>query len=367
MNKAVPEQRPAQINQPQNQAPAAGQDAPPFELAIIIVSWNTRELLAGCLQSVEAELDDSRISGQVWVVDNASTDGTVEMLRHDFPQAVSIACQENLGFAAANNAALAAIGFADAVSKPITASAAEQEAGKQLKTRLPDLVLLLNPDTKLHPGSLKTVAEFVQRTPAAGIVGVQLENGDGSFQHSAFAFPGLWQLAIELLPVPGRLVNSTLNGRYPQSLYMSGRAFEIGHPLGAAMGVRREAIQQVGFLDERFHMYVEEIDWSKRIKAQGWEAYCLPTAVITHYGGQSTGQIRIRSFVNLWTSRCYFYRKHYNRLKFWLAAQIVSIGMRRQASMAKSAAARGEFSDSELEEQLAAYAKVARIWRETEA
>ena len=279
------------------------------DLAIIIVSWNVKEMLTACLRSVQADLAAGALAGQIWVIDNASNDGSAAMLRRDFPTVHLIASQRNLGFAGGNNTALRAIGFSEA--------GAERSNGSALA--LPDAVLLLNPDTEVHPGALSQMVTFLQQRPEVGVVGPQLEYGDGSFQHSAFALPGLWQLAIELLPVPGRLVESSLNGRYARDLYAQDRPFEVGHPLGAAMCVRREAIEQVGFLDEAYHMYVEEVDWGKRIVAAGWKAYCLPQAKITHYGGQSTEQKKTDSFLNLWRSRYHFYRKHYGPLRIWLA------------------------------------------------
>lgn len=318
------------------------------DLAIIIVNWNVRDLLANCLRTVWADLAGSDLSGQVWVVDNASTDGSAAMLRRDFPDVQLIASDRNLGFAAGNNTALRALGFADENSS---------------KGELPAAVLLLNPDTELHPGALPILFNFFKENPRAGVAGARLVYGDGSFQHSAFAFPGLWQLAIELLPLPRRLFESRLNGRYPRLLYESGRPFRVGHPLGAAMGVRREAIEQVGLLDEQYHMYVEEIDWCKRITAAGWEVYCVPAATVTHLEGQSTGQIQTTSFINLWLSRYQFYRKYYHPLKLWLAAQIVRLGMRRQAAQDYEAASRRELTEAELEEHLKGYARVIDIWR----
>ena len=318
------------------------------DLAIIIVSWNVRDLLAGCLHSIQADVAGNQISVDIWVVDNASTDGSVEMVRHDFPGVNLITSEQNLGFAKANNAALRAIGFTGDVTT---------------LAPLPDAVLLLNPDTEVHVGALRILVDFFQNTPKAGLVGTKLIYGDGSFQHSAFEMPGLWQLAIELLPLPGRLIESRLNGRYPAARYDQGNPFRIGHPLGAAMGVRREPIQQVGLLDERYFMYVEEVDWGKRIIDAGWEAYCIPQAVITHFGGQSSAQIKKHSFINLWSSRHYFYRKHYSALKVWLAGQIVRLGMQRQAVAAIAAAQRGELSPTELTERLSSYQEVTNLWQ----
>ncbi len=323
------------------------------DLAIIIVNWNVCDLLAACLRSVEADLAASQLSGQIWVVDNASTDGSVALLRRDFPQVQLIASEKNLGFAGGNNAALRAIGF-DPTSSP---------SPKRGGEHFPEVVLLLNPDTIVHPDALRALYDFLKNTPKAGIAGARLVYGDGAFQHSVFAFPGLWQLAIELLPLPGRLAESRLNGRYPRFAYESGRPFRVDHPLGAALGVRREAIQQVGLLDEHYPMYVEEIDWSKRIIAAGWEAYCVPAAVITHFGGQSTGQVQMNSLVNLWASRYRFYSKYYSPLKVWLAKQIVQLGMRRKATLDRQAIQRGELNQAEFTQRLNGYEKIMNIWQ----
>ncbi|MCQ3972438.1 MAG: glycosyltransferase family 2 protein [Anaerolineae bacterium] len=329
-----------------------------MDLAVIIVNWNVRDLLAACLRSVEADLAASGLAGQIWVVDNASSDDSVTMLRRDFPQVQLIPCNQNLGFAGGNNAALRAIGFSDKPPSPF-----RRGAGAQAEVHLPEAVLLLNPDTEVHPGALKALFDFLKHNPQAGIAGARLVYGDGSFQHSGFAFPGVWQLAIELLPLPGRLVESRLNGRYPRSMYEAGQPFRVDHPLGAAMCVRREAIEAVGLLDERYQMYVEEIDWSKRMAAAGWPAYCVPAARITHFGGQSTGQVKMSSFIKLWTSRAQFYSKHYHPLKLWLAAQIAQLGLQRRARQDTQAASRGELSQAELVERLDGYRQVINLWQ----
>ena len=129
------------------------------------------------------------------------------------------------------------------------------------------------------------------------------------------------------------------------------------------MCVRGEAIRQVGLLDERYHMYVEEIDWSRRVLSAGWKAYCVPAATVTHWGGQSTTQIPTPSFINLWTSRYRFYHKHYPPLKVWFAAQIVRAGLRRKARHDSRAVRLGELSPSELNKRKQSYERVIKIWQ----
>lgn len=282
----------------------------------MVVAWNVRDLLVDCLRSVFDDLARTSVRGEVWVVDNASTDGTVEALRAAFPPGGAptlrvIEAGENLGFAAGNNLVLRALGF---------------EEGDP-DTR-PDTVLLLNPDTVVQPGALQALLDGMAAT-GAGLAGAGLVYGDGSFQHSAFDVPGLMQLIIELFPLPGRFYESRLNGRYPRALYEQGQPFEVGHPLGATFLLRREAIEQTGLFDEGFELYCEEIDWALRIRSAGWRVVCVPSAQVVHYGGQSTGQRRAESALKLWTARLRLYRKHYSPPKAWLAAWIIRAGMRR--------------------------------------
>jgi GT2 family glycosyltransferase len=129
------------------------------------------------------------------------------------------------------------------------------------------------------------------------------------------------------------------------------------------MCVRAEAIKQVGLLDEEYHMYVEEVDWNRRILAAGWRAYCVPQAKITHFGGQSTGQVKVSSFLNLWRSRYRFYHKTYSPLKVWLASQIVRWGMQRTIQQDRKRAAQGELGEKELLQRIRGYQQVVKIWQ----
>jgi N-acetylglucosaminyl-diphospho-decaprenol L-rhamnosyltransferase len=306
-------------------------------LSIVIVSHNTRQLLKECLASVYASLTNEDLVAQVFVVDNASSDDSAAMVPQEFPQAQLLANQVNVGFAAANNQALRQIGFAQS----------------QLPT--PDYVLLLNPDTLLRGEALSILTHFLAENPAVGAVGARLVHPDGSFQHSAFAFPTLAQIFLDFFPLNHRLLNSRLNGRYPRHLYKSGKPFPIDHPLGAALMVRRESIEEVGLLDERFFMYCEEIDWCMRIKAAGWRIYCVPGAEIVHYVGQSTRQFRAEMVVALWRSRYRLFEKHYSPLFRWLARRLVHLGLRWRLGR------QPEISEDEL----AAYRQIMDMSMET--
>jgi hypothetical protein len=302
-------------------------------LIILIVNWNVRELLRACLNSICADLAASDVKAQVWVVDNASQDGSQDMLRSEFAQARLIASQENLGFGGGNNLGLRLM----AESAP------------------PRYVWLLNPDTELRPGATRALLDFMDQNPRVGMAGARLFYGDGSFQNGAFGFPGLWQILFDLFPMPGRLYESRLNGRYPRQWYQRGQPFLVDHPLGAAMMARWAAAHQTDFFDDGFYMYCEEIDWCMRIKQAGWQIYCVPQAEVIHHEGQSTGQIRQESFVHLWRSRRRLYDKHYGWLKRRLATLLVRAGMKRQMRLARQRQQRGELEQAQAEARIRAF------------
>jgi N-acetylglucosaminyl-diphospho-decaprenol L-rhamnosyltransferase len=312
-----------------------------MDLTIITVSYNTCDLLADCLQSVVTALERSGLEGDVWVVDNASADGSADMVRQQFPAVHLIAHDENLGFGAGNNLALRAMGFGDQVT--------------------PRHVLFLNPDTRVTDDALGVMVRFLDSTPGAGAAGAQLVHGDGSFQHSAFHFPGLTQIFLDFFPVHHRLADSLVNGRYSRRLYEAGRPFPVDHPLGAALMVRGETLARVGSFDERFFMYCEEIDLCRRIKAAGWEVYCVPQAQIVHLVGQSTGQFREQMFVALWRSRFLMFDKHEGVTFCWAARRLVGLGLWAQTRRARAAYRRGDITAADLDARLAAYREVAAL------
>ncbi len=287
------------------------------KLAIVIVSWNVRELLAPCLGSLFDDLSRTGLDARVWVVDNASTDGTPEMVAEGFPDVHLIVNDENLGFAAGNNVVL------------------DELVRSSTPTLRPSFVWLLNPDTEVQPGAAAALVSALDTHTQAGIVGAKLLYPDGGLQHGAFRFPGLTQLAFELFPTPERLYDTVLNGRYRRRLYEDSVPFPVDHPLGASMLVRAQAIADVGLLDAGYRMYCEEIDWCWRMQKAGWHALCAPAAEVVHHAGQSTSQVPIPSFVNLWTSRARLYAQHHGPLTWFLAQTMVRVGMRRRMANAE--------------------------------
>ena len=280
------------------------------DLGVIIVSWNVRDLLQKCLASLLNDLDRDSIESRVIVVDSASRDDTPAMVRECYPRVELIECVENVGFVRGNNIGAESMGIA------------MHPEGNETPGS-PEHLWLLNPDTEVHQGAAKTLVEFMRIHHHCGMCGPKLINPDGTIQHGAFEFPGLIQLALETQPPLWRFRGSQLDGRYPASRYEKAAPFEIGHPLGAAMFARVKAIAQVGMLDPGYEMYAEEIDWAMRMKKAGWERWCVPTSVVVHYGGASSGQVAKRAERIKWTSRQRYYSRYFSPLKRWFARLLI--------------------------------------------
>ncbi len=266
------------------------------DLSVVIVTWNVRQLLLACLESLLADLERSGLQNEVIVVDNGSTDGTPELVAERFPTIQLLALGENRGFAAANN-----VGMAHSCGRAI---------------------LLLNPDTEVLPGAVLWLWRALQAAPHVGLVGACLLNSDGSLQSAGYRFPGYVQNLLDFFPIHPRLIGSRLNGRFGPGDGLT--PFAVDHPLGACMMVRREVVKEVGGLDEGYFYYSEEIDWCRRIRAAGWTILTAPAARVVHHAGGSTRQVSEASFLQLHRSRArYFCRWHgraFLRRLAWLAA-----------------------------------------------
>lgn len=308
-----------------------------MDLAIVIVTWNVRDLIQETLQSLQDDLAHSQLEAQIIVVDSASADDTAQIVREKFPNVTLIASEENLGFGRSNNLGMQQLGFGSEESD------------------LPSAVYLLNPDTITQRGATQTLFDALMADSQTGLVGAHLTYGDGSFQHSAFAFPGLRQLWAEFFPTPGRFIEGRFNGRYPKTAYESGQPFEVDFMLGATMMLRTQVIQETGMFDPEFFMYAEEVDWQWRIRKAGWQILCVPQAHVVHLVGQSTSQVKPRSVKNLWESRLYLFKKHYPAWKYRLAKWMITQGMARKIRQAEQ--------HNEASEVLAAYQHVQKMAR----
>jgi len=248
-------------------------------LSIVIVNWNTGKLLTECLQSIYEH--SPQVCLEVIVVDNASTDGSAVAAEQKFPQAQFIHSQLNLGFAGGNNLGI---------------------RGSQ-----GDQVLLLNPDTRIHAGALQEMSDFLNNHPRAGAVGARLLNPDGSLQPSCSPEPTLRSEFIRLFHLKG----VRPDGYYAMDDWDILTARQVDTLLGACIMVRREALDAVGLLDERFFMYSEEVDFCARLRKSDWEIYWTPRAEVVHYGGQSTRLVAAEMFLNLYKAKVQYFRKQH--------------------------------------------------------
>jgi len=253
------------------------------DLSICIVSWNTLADLRRALASVFARAGEAAF--EVIVVDNASDDGSSQMVRQEFPGARLIENRGNRGFAAGNNQAL------------------RVASGRYH--------LLLNSDAIMHPGAFAEVVRFMDSHPDAGAAGLRVLNPDGSLQYSCRRFPRLATGLFRKVPL-GRLIpDNRWNREYLMSDWPHDAVREADWVSGAAMCLRAQTLQQVGLLDEGYFMYCEDVDWCYRARRAGWKVYYLPTAVVTHVIGRSSDQRPLRMVIEFHRSMARFYRKHY--------------------------------------------------------
>jgi GT2 family glycosyltransferase len=256
-----------------------------MDLSIIIVNWNTKDLLLQCLESVYQTI--KRIEMEVFVVDNGSIDGSIAAAKERFQEVKFIQNEINLGFARANNQALS-------LAK-----------GRYL--------LLLNPDTQVKKGAIERLISFMDTHPEAGGAGAQLLNSDGSRQNSIANFPSL---ATELLN------KSLLRWFFPSVFPGKERNYpepiEVDSVIGACMVVKRDAIEPVGLLDEGYFLFLEETDWCYRMKRTGWKIYHVPQAEIYHFQGKGVEMEKKKARVEYYRSLYRFFKKNRGRLQWFI-------------------------------------------------
>ncbi len=246
-----------------------------MEISFIIVNWNTKDLLRGCLDSIAKTVGS--LSHEIIVVDNASSDGSADMLAREYPSVCVIANVENRGFGAANNQ-----GFSVMKGK---------------------YALLINTDAVLTEGAVEKIWRFAEANPRAAIVCGQLLNADGSKQNSIAAFPTLLTLCLNT-----SLLEYLFPGRYPSKRYDHREPLEVESAIGACMMIRRRALKEVSYFDERYFFFFEETDLAFRNEAPGGAFYQVPDARIYHFQGGGIGH-NARSRIEFCRSRYQFLRK----------------------------------------------------------
>jgi len=250
-------------------------------LSIIIVSYNTREMTLRCLRALYECVPDR--NAEVWVVDNASSDQSVEAIRASFPQVKLLVNARNVGFGAANNQAMA------------------QAQGQ--------FFLLLNSDAFLETDTLTLLVEYLCQNPRVAVVGPRLHNEDGSLQVSCFRFPSPARAWLENLWISTALAHNHVLGDYRRWAHDTVR--KVDFVIGACMLIRRSAYEEVGGFDEAFFMYGEETDWQRRMQSAGWEVVFVPQARVLHLGGASGASQQTLIERHFFDSLDYYERKHH--------------------------------------------------------
>ena len=293
-------------------------------LAIVTVSWNTRELLHRCIESAHASLRGSGIDYTIVVVDNASTDGTPAMLRAAHPDVLLIESGGNLGFAGGNNLGLRRV--LNSEFRVINSASPANSALKTQNSKL-DYVLLLNPDTEVVGEAIPRLVGYLEAHPDVAVVGPKLRYPDGGAQSSRRRFPTRATFFWESTPLEGRWPANPWARRYRCADTPDDAEQEVGWLVGAALLVRYTAIERAGLLDAGFHMYSEELEWQRRIRAINDERRTMkkhsketsalivqrsafpdrvvyfPEAVIIHHEGKSSEQAPARRYIDFQRSR----------------------------------------------------------------
>lgn len=270
----------------------------PFDVSVVVVNWNTRDELRDCLKSALAA--DSG-SAEIVVVDNASTDGSVEMLHGEFPDVRLIRNAENLGFAAASNQGIKA------------------SSGRY--------VILLNPDCVVHPGAFTELVRFGDAHPEVGIFGIRILNSNGTVFESCRRFPtlaaGIFRNAILARLFP----NNPYIKEYLMADWDHSEVAEVDWVSGAALVARRETLDKIGLLDERFFMYCEDVDIAYRARQAGWKVMYFPGATVVHLRARSSDQNPVPMIIAFHRSMHAFFKKHYAAQSSILTRVVVPLGL----------------------------------------
>ena len=276
-----------------------------MKLAIIIVSWNTRDLLRQSILTAHTSLAGAGIAYELIVVDNASHDGTPAMLRAEFPHVRLIEPGHNLGFAGGNNVALRHLGMNN--------QELEADAPPTPDPRPPtaDYIMLLNPDTEVVGDALPQLVRYLDAHPEVDLVGPQLRYADGSVQSSRRRAPERGVFFFESTPLEAWFPHNRWARHYRMADTPDDVTQDVDWLVGAALLVRRSAIERAGLLDDGFAMYSEELEWQERIRRGGRRIVYLPSAVIIHHEGQSSAQVPARRLIQFHQSRMRYVRMTY--------------------------------------------------------
>lgn len=273
-------------------------------LAVVILNYNRADLLADCLRSIYAHA--TRCVLTVWVVDNASSDGSAALVRDEFPQVRLIVSSHNGGYAYGNNLALREImGIDDHVS-------GEASAGRAVRPAAADYVMLLNNDTVVPAGAFDGLVDFLETNPDVGIVGPRLTLPDGSLDMACRrSFPTPEVAFYRLTGLSTLFPRRERFGRYNMTYLDPAIQCDVDAVVGACMLLRASVIHEAGLLDETFFMYGEDLDWAYRVKTYGWRVVYYPAVQILHYKRAASTRRAIPSIRAFYDAMRIFHRKHF--------------------------------------------------------
>ena len=308
-------------------------------ISVIIVSWNTRELLLQCLRTIEKAASDIEL--EITVVDNGSSDGSAELVQTQFPMVLLIQNNGNVGFAAANNQAI-----------------------RQSRSTY---ICLVNSDVEVFPNTFLSLLHYLQKNPRVGMVGPRILNPDGSLQASCRKYPNIWNTLCS---------SFALHALFPQSSFFSGGFMDFWNHdevrsvdvlSGCFWMVRKQAIEDVGLLDEGFFMYAEDIDWCKRFHDAGWDVVLYPGAEAIHYGGASSSNAPVRFYVEMLKARKRYWKKHHNLLQRFVLTVVSVLGLALRvviyASMVLAIPHRRKEAKLKVVRSLKGIVCLAQIWK----
>jgi len=268
-----------------------------IDVTVIVVSWNTCDILHNCLTAIYNETRD--VTFEVIVVDNASTDGSAQMVMSEFPQVHLIMNSKNVGYAGANNQGIA------------------KAHGRY--------VLLLNSDTFVLDNAIGKIVPFADNHPEAAVVGCRILNHDRTDQGSCFRFPSILNLLLQAMFLARLCPHNKFLGREMMGWFDWGTVWEVDVVVGCFMLVRHEAIEQVGVMDSTYFMYAEETDWCWRFKEHGWKILFSPDAEIIHLYGQSSRQVKPQMILQESSSILKFIQKNRSNLYYTIAVILIAL------------------------------------------
>jgi hypothetical protein len=277
------------------------------DLSVIILNYNTRDLLRACLRSVLASVFPGKI--EVIVVDNCSHDSSAAMVEAEFPAVRLLRSPRNGGFAFGNNQGL------------------RVAAGRY--------VLLLNPDTEVPADAFAILVAFMDEHAEAGVCGPRLVRADGSLDLACRrSFPAPDVSFYRIIGLSKLFPRSRRFARYNLTYLDEHQLAEVDSVVGACMLVRREAMEQAGLLDEDFFMYGEDLDWAFRIKQHGWKVYYNPATTVLHYKRESAKQRPVKTITEFYRAMLVFHRKHYAGQTFFLMNWLIVAGIYLRGGLA---------------------------------